>query len=98
MVLSTFYEKQGYDETTEFAEKYSVSSKRIAPSPFPLPLCGGEEWNEGEIGGLVMNFNVVRLKEGTKRLIIQRAQRGGNNNFIDSLKIDNFSGSSVVRF
>jgi len=45
-----------------------------------------------------MNFNVVWLKEGTKRLIIQRAQRKGNNNFPNSLKMDNFSGSSVVRF
>jgi len=45
-----------------------------------------------------MNFNVVRLKEGIRRLIIWRAQRGGNNNFPNSLKMDNFSGSSVVRF
>jgi hypothetical protein len=47
---------------------------------------------------LVMNSIVVRLKEGIKRFIIQRAQRGGNNNFPNSLKMDNFSGSSVVRF
>jgi len=45
-----------------------------------------------------MNLNVVRLKEGIKRLIIQRAQRGRKNNYPNSLKMDNFSGSSVVRF
>jgi hypothetical protein len=45
-----------------------------------------------------MNFNVVRFKGGIKRFIIQRAQRGGNNNFPNSLKMDNFSGSSGVGF
>jgi hypothetical protein len=48
--------------------------------------------------GLLTNLNAARLREGIKRLIIQRTQRGGNNNFFNSLKIDNFSGSSVVRF
>ena len=47
---------------------------------------------------MVMNSIVVRLKEGIKRFIIQRAQRGGKNHFPNSLKMDNFSGSSVVRF
>jgi len=47
---------------------------------------------------LVMNSIVVRLKEGIKRFIIQRAQGEGNNNFPNPLKMDNFSGSSVVRF
>ncbi len=31
-------------------------------------------------------------------LITERAQRGGNNNSDNLLKLDNFSGFSVVRF
>jgi hypothetical protein len=77
---------RGTNQTTESAEKSSVSSKRIAPLPPPFPLCVGEGWNEGEIVGLFMIFNIVRLKEGIKTFIIQRAQRGGNNNFPNPLK------------
>ena len=61
---------KGTNETTESAEKYSVSSKRVAPSPSPFPLTGERNGMRGENVGVVMNFNVVRLKEGIKGLII----------------------------
>jgi len=62
--VETFNKNKETNETTESAEKYSVSSKRVAP--LLSPLWGGEEWNEREIIGFVMNFNVVRLKEGSR--------------------------------
>ena len=46
-IRKTIMKNRGTNETTESAEKCSVSSKRVLPSPSFLPLWGGEEWNGG---------------------------------------------------
>ena len=47
--------------------------------------------------GLLLNFNVERLKDGIKRLIIQSAQRGGNELSYSILIVNTFSVFSVVK-
>jgi GxxExxY protein len=52
----------------------------------------------GKRVGLLINFNVERLRDGIKRLIIQRAQRGGNKISHNILMSNIFPVFSVVRF
>jgi hypothetical protein len=40
----------------------------------------------------------MRLFPGIEGLIAKRAQRGGNDNSLNFLEMDNFSGFSVVIF
>ena len=72
--------------TTEDTEKHSVSSKEKIKRQRHRQVENrlvGKGW--GYFGGI----------EG---LITKRAQRGGNDNSLNFLKMDNFSGFSVVIF
>ena len=63
-------------------------------------LCPQERRSKGrdiarwEIGSLVEDEAIW----GVEGLITKRAQRGGNDNSLNFLKLHNFSGFSVVRF
>ena len=46
--VKTFMKNRGTNETTESAEKSSVSSKRIAPLPSPLPCVGERDGMRGK--------------------------------------------------
>jgi hypothetical protein len=46
--VKIFMKNRGTNETTESAEKSSVSSKRVAPSPSPLPCVGERDGMRGK--------------------------------------------------